>query len=158
MTEGTPRHTTACSNPASAQDLRHLRDVAEHVGQVADLHGPTERRAPQQPALEVADDRLARDEELVHEDVPRAHRQPPRRRQGADPVFVLGPDLEVVVDHRHLPVEEEPGVGGVALEQGDEPVEHLHEPQPEALVRLVPLPVPVGMGHDGDVPLALVNC
>ena len=32
-------------------------------------------------------------------------------------LFVLGPDLEVVVDHRHLAVEEEPGVGGVALEQ-----------------------------------------
>ena len=110
------------------------------------------------PALQVPHDGLARDEELVHEDVPRAHRQPPRRGQGADALLVLGPDLEVVVDHGHLPVEEEPGVRRVALEQGEELVEHLHQAQPEALVRLVPLPVPVGVGDDGDMPMCLMTC
>ena len=53
------------------------------------------------------------------------HRQPPGAGQGPDPLLVLGPDLEVVVDHRHLAVEEEAGVGGVALEQVEQAVEQV---------------------------------
>jgi hypothetical protein len=36
--------------PGQAQDLGHLGDVAEHVGQVADLHGPPEGRSPGAPS------------------------------------------------------------------------------------------------------------
>ena len=67
------------------------------------------------------------------------------------PRLVLGTDLEIVVDHGHLPVEEEAGVGRVALEQGDERVEHPHQPQAKGLEGLVPLPVPVSVGDDGNV-------
>ncbi len=56
-----------------AQDLWHLRDVAEHVGQVARPHRAPEACGAVEAELQVPDDRLARDEELVHEDVPRPH-------------------------------------------------------------------------------------
>ena len=113
---------------------------------------------PATTRLEIPHDGLTRNEEFVHEDVPRAHRQSSGGGQGADPLLVLGPHFEVIVHHGHLPVEEEAGVGGVGLEQGDECVEHPDQAQPEALVRLVPLPVPVGMGDDGDVSFGLVAC
>ncbi len=66
------------------QQLGHLGDVAEHVGEVADRHGPAERLGPGQAQLKVADDRLARHQELVHQDVPGAHRQPPGLGQRAE--------------------------------------------------------------------------
>ena len=90
-----------------SQQLRHLRDVAEHVGQVADLHRPTERRGAVEPDLQVAHDGLARHEELVHEDVPRADGDPSRGGEAAQRRLGLRPHGEVVVDDRHLPVEQE---------------------------------------------------
>ena len=68
----------------------------------------------------------------------------------AQPRLGLGADGEVVVDHRHLPVEQEVGVGRVALELGQQLVEQVDEPQPERLVRRVPLAVPVGVRDDVD--------
>ena len=78
------------------------------------------------------------------------HGQPARRGQGPDPLFGLRPHLEVVVDHGHLAVQQEPGVGGVGLHQGQQRIEQLDQAQPEGLEGLVPLPVPVGVGDDGD--------
>ena len=43
--------------------------------------------------------------------------------QGPEAVLGLRADLEVVVDHGHLAVEQEAGVGGVALHQGEQVVE-----------------------------------
>ena len=62
----------------------------------------------------------------------------------------LRPDLEVVVDHRHLPVQHEVGVAGVGLEQGEQGVEHVDQIQAKVLVGLVPFAVPVGVRDDGD--------
>ncbi len=59
-----------------AQQLGHLAHMAEHVGEVADFHGPPELRCALEPELQVAHDRLAGDEEFVHEDVPGAERDP----------------------------------------------------------------------------------
>ncbi len=99
------------------------------------------------PALQVTDDRLPRDQELVHEDVPRAPsraaRPPARARIRSS---VLGPDLEVVVDHGHLAVEKEPGIGGVALEEVQQTVDQVHQPQPEASGTARTTPGPSGCG------------
>ena len=70
----------------------------------------------------------------------------------------LGAHREVVVDHRHLPVEQEVGVGRVGLELGEQLVEQVDQPQPERLERRVPLPVPVGVGDDVDPPLRALTC
>ncbi len=114
MAEGTPRQTTACSNPASDEDLRHLGHVAEHVGQVADFHHPAEIPTASDAGLEIPDDGLAGHQELVHQDVPGTDGDASCRGQGPQPFLVLRPDLEVVVDDRQLPVEQEVGVGAVA--------------------------------------------
>ena len=95
------------AEPGQAQDLGHLRDVAEHVGQVADVHDAAERRSPAEAHLEVAHDGLARGQELVHEDVPGPHAQPTGGGQRPQPPLGLGPHLEVVVDDGHLPVQHE---------------------------------------------------
>ena len=125
------------------QDLGHLGDVAEHVGQVADVHRPAEGPRPAQTELEVADQRLTGDEELVGQGVPGAHGQAPRGGQAAQGLLGLGSDLEVVVDHGHLAVEQEVAERRVRLEPGEEVVEQVDQLQPEALERGVPLPVPV---------------
>ncbi len=118
--DGTPRHTTACSRPGLAQELRHLRDVAEHVGQVADRHRAAELGGPGHAELQVAHDRLARDHELVHQDHPRPDREPPARGQAPQRLGRLGPHLEVVVEDGGLAVEQEPRVGEVPLEQREQ--------------------------------------
>ena len=130
------------------QDLGHLGDVAEHVGQVADVHGPPEGRGPSEAQLQVADQGLARHQELVGQGVPRAHGQATGRGQATQGGFGLGADLEVVVDHRHLAVEQEVPERGVGLEPGEEVVEQVDQLQPEPLERGVPLPVPVRVGDD----------
>ena len=143
-----PHHRVA--EAGEPQQLGHLGDVAEHVGQVADVHGAAVRRPLGQAELQVADDGLARDQELVHQDVPRAHGEPTGRRQGANPSGRLGTDLEIVVDHGHLPVEEEPPVARVGLHECQEAVEEVDQVEAERLEGLVPLTVPVGVGDDRD--------
>ena len=136
--------------PRLAEDLRHLRDVAEHVGEIADVHDTPEGGAPDDAHLQVPEDRLTRGQELVHEDVPGPHADPPGRGQGPQPRFGLRPHFEVVVDHRHLAVQHEVGIAGVGLEEREQCVEHVHQIEPKLLVGLVPLAVPVRVRDDGD--------
>ncbi len=136
--------------PGLAEDLRHLRDVPEHVGEVADVHDAAEGGSADDAHLEVPDDRLTRGEELVHEDVPRPHADPAGRRQRPQARFGLRSHFEVVVDHRHLAVQHEVGVAGVGLEQGEQGVEHVDQIEPKLLVGLVPFAVPVRVRDDGD--------
>jgi hypothetical protein len=133
-----------------AQELGHLGHVAEHVGQVAHLHGPAQGGGPPEPELQVADDRLPRDEELVHEDVPGAEGHPAGGVESAQGVGRLGPHGQVVIDHGHLPVEQEVAAGGVGLQRGQQSVEEVDEGQAEGREGGVPLAVPVGVGDDGD--------
>ena len=132
------------------QELGHLCDVAEHVGQVADLHHGAERAAAQDALLQVPHDGLAGHQELVHEDVPGPDGDPAGGGQGAQAPLVLGADLQVVVDHGQLAVQQEVAVGAVLLHQVQQVVDEADELQPEGLERVVPLPVPVGVGHDGN--------
>jgi hypothetical protein len=131
------------------QDLGHLRHVAEHVRQVPDRHRAAELRAAPLPVLEVPEDRLARDQELVHQHLPRPDREAPLFDQAADSRLRLGPHLEVVVDGGELSVEREP-VAGVGLHGIEQPVDQPDESQPEALEREVPLAVPVRVGDKVD--------
>ena len=91
---------------------------------------------------------VTRHHELVHEDHPRAHLETAGRGQRAQTRFGLGPHREVVVDHRGLAVEEEPGERRVAFEEIEEVVDQVHELHPVALERRIPLAVPVGVGDD----------
>ena len=131
------------------QELRHLGHVAEHVGQVADLHHPAQLRRPPHPLFEVPDERLAGDEELVHQDPPGTDGKPPCRDEARDALLVLRPDLEVVVHGRRLAVEREahPRVGLHLVEQA---IDQLDQAQAERLEREVPLAVPVRVRDQVD--------
>ena len=105
------------------QDLGHLGDVAEHVREVANLHHATERGTTHDAHLQVPDHGLGRHQELVHKDVPRTHGEASRGGEGTNALFCFGSHLQVVVDHGHLAVEEEPAVARVTLHEGEELVE-----------------------------------
>ena len=132
MAAGTPRQTTASPSRPARQDLGHLGDVAEHVGQVARPHRLTEGLRARPSHLEVADERLARDQELVHEDLPRTDGQPAARDVARQPGALLGTDLEVVVHRGQLPVEGE-GEVGLGLEHVEDAVDKVDQLHPEAL-------------------------
>ena len=120
--------------------------MAEHVRQVADGHGAAELLSAPLPVLEVADDRLARDEELVHQHLPRPDRQSSLLDQPPDALRRLGPHLEVVVQRRELAVQGE-AVALVGLHRVEERIDEPDQLQAEPLEREVPLPVPVGVGN-----------
>ena len=155
---GTPLHTTACSKPNAGQDLGHLRDVTEHVGQVADRHGAAEPVGHPQAPLQVADQGLARHQELVGERVPRPDRDPAAANQPPERLLGLRPHRQVVVHDRQLPVQQEPGVRRVVLHLGDQAVQQVDQPQAEGLERPVPLPIPVGVGDDVDPATCTLTC
>ena len=93
----------------------------------------------------------AGDHVLVHQDHPRADLHAPGADERGEPGLGRGPDLEVVVEHRGLAVEQEPRVGVVALEEVEELVEEVHELDPVGLERGVPLTVPVGVRDDAHL-------
>ena len=62
----------------------------------------------------------------------------------------FGTDLEVVVEHHGLPVEQEARVRRVGLEHRQQRVEQLDETHAERLERRVPLAIPVRVRHDRD--------
>ena len=97
-----------------------------------------------QAGLEVADDRLAADEELVHQRLPGPDREPPGLDQPAYPGLGVSPDLEVVVDQRELAVQRK-AQPLVSLEQLEQLVNDLDQRDAKALERPIPLPVPVGV-------------
>ena len=133
-----------------AEQLRHLRDVTEHVGEVTDRRRATEIVGAREPHLQIADERLARHHELVHQDHPRSDLQPAAGREPRDRRSGVRTHLEVVVDDGGLPVEEEARVRQVALEHREQLVEELYQPETEGLERRVPLAVPMGVRHDRD--------
>ena len=110
---------------SQAKDLGHLGDVAEHVGQVANFHGASERRPTREAHLQVADDGLTRGQELIHQDVPRAKRDPARRGKGPQAPFRCRANLEVVVDDGHLSVQHKVRIAVVRFEQWDQSVDQV---------------------------------
>ena len=131
------------------QDLRQLRRVAEAVGEVAgaarlDPEAPADAAAEQ----EVADERLAADEDLVGQDVRRADLEAPVVEQRLQASLVLRPHLEVVLEHDRLPVERERRERGVAFERVEDAVDDRAETQPEDLEGEVPLAIPVRVRDD----------
>src|SRR5262249_16943164 len=136
----------------AGQDLRQLRGVAEVVGEVAGAaRFDPEAPADATPEQEVADERFAADEDLVREDVRRAHLEAAGVEQRLQPFLVLGSYLDVVLEHDRLSVERERCERGVALERVQDSVDDRPETQPEELERQVPLAVPVRV-RDDEVP------
>src|SRR5690242_12926802 len=123
--------------------------MSEHVGEIADPHRSSELRRTRETGLEIARDRLAVDEELVDEGLPRADREPSRLDERPNASLGLRADLEVVVDCRELAVERE-AQPLVALELVEHLVHDGHQRHAERLERAVPLPVPVRVRDEKD--------
>jgi hypothetical protein len=136
-------------DPGETEDLRHLRDVAEHVRQVADAHRAPEVLCACEAGLEVAQRRLAVDEELVHQRLPRTDREAPRPHERTNPHLRFRPDLEVVVNRCQLAIERE-AQALIRFELIEHFVDDVDERDPEGLERAVPLPVPVGVRNEED--------
>src|SRR5690348_3285730 len=123
--------------------------MPEAVGEVAGAA----RLKPETPAdtsseEEIADERLAADEDLVRQHVGRADLETPGREQLVQTSRVLRSHLDVVLEHDRLSVEREGGERGVALEGVEDAVDHRPETQTELLEREIPLAVPVRVRHD----------
>ena len=153
--EGGPVHPFRDTPPhhgmrqtGQAEKLGHLAGVTEHVGQVTHRHRPAKSLGPAQPQLQIADERLGGDAKLVHQDIPGADLQAALLGQPADAARGFGSDLQKIVDHGHLAVEEKTPERRIALQHDQQFVEHLHQADPEVFVRGVPLAVPVGVGND----------
>ncbi len=146
-----PHHGVADAGPP--QDLGHLGHMAEHVGEVADVHRLTEGQRARPAHLEVAHERFTAHQELVHQDLPGADGQPPAGDVALQPVGLLGPDLEVVIDRGQLAVERERKVG-LGLEHLEDAVDKVDQLHPKALKGPVPLPVPVRVRDEVDPGLA----
>ncbi len=101
------------------------------------------------PALQVADQRLAADEEFVGKRVPRSDLDLPAANRPLEPGFRLRADLEIVIDDDCLAVHQETEIG-VGLGEREQLVPEPDELRAEGLERGVPLAVPVGMRNDVD--------
>ncbi len=136
--------------PGQPEDLRHLGAVAELVGQVADAHRAAERLGAAHAVLEVADEGLARAQELVGEDEPRTGGEAALGDEGLDQRPAPGPHLQVVLQRGELTVHGE-AVGGVGGQGVEDPVERADQSGAEPLEGQVPFAVPVGVRDDGDL-------
>ena len=97
---------------------------------------------------EVADERLAPDEDLVREDVPGARLEPAGGEEALEPLAVLRANVDVILEDDSLAVERERPERRVGLECVEDAVDDGAESQPKDLERDVPLPVPVGVRND----------
>src|SRR5664280_2254956 len=133
-----------------AQDLGHLGDVPEHIGQVANDHSAAQLPGALPAEAQVADDRLPGDQKLVQQHLPWSNCQAATRHQAPDSRLSLRTDVQVVVDRRELAVEGETKPL-VRLELIEDSVDRLDQAHAENLEGQIPLAVPVGVRAEHDV-------
>src|SRR5581483_9406184 len=127
------------------ENLRHLRQVAELVGQIADLHARAELAGDAMADEQAAHGRLAAGQELVVQLIPGADGDTPFPDVLFQPGAVLRLDGEVVLQHDGLRVQVEITIVRVAVEQGKDVIYQVYETHSELLERQIPLPIPVRM-------------
>jgi hypothetical protein len=95
---------------------------------------------------QIADESFSAGNQLVSEDVPGTSLDTSVLQRGGDVRCALRSDVEVVLQHDGLPVEEEAAVARTVQNLVDQRDELL----PEAFGRVIPLAIPVGVGDDVD--------
>src|SRR5439155_6320516 len=91
---------------------------------------------------QVADVGFPGREQRVGLDVPRSDRETPRAARRLEVGAASGTDLQVVLEHDRLPVEQE-AESGVVGDELEDAVDEIDETRAKGLVRPVPLAVPV---------------
>ncbi len=137
-----------CGRESEAgENLRHLRDVPELIGQVADVEWPAEAARDRHPDFEIANQRLAADEKAVGKHVPRPDLDFARANQIAQPRLGARTHLEIIVEHDRLAVEMKRG-NRAALDQRDHPIGHRDQPRAHLLKRLIPFAIPMRVNDE----------
>ncbi len=129
----------------AAQNLWQLRDVAEGVRAVADLHHPAERQTDALSGHQIANQRFTADQEFVGQHIPRPNLQPAGLNEVAQAFAVFRADFQIILQHDGLPVKHEVAKLGRAFEQIQQAVGHAHQAHAILLKGAVPLPIPVGV-------------
>jgi hypothetical protein len=89
---------------------------------------------------------FAAGQQRVGLDVPRSETHATGSTRSDELVPTTGTNLEVVLDHDRLTIEDEPSVGVLAQEVEDS-VDRVDQPSAESLERAIPLAVPVRVRH-----------
>ena len=122
--------------------------MPESIGAIRHRRRDGAKPAQHPPArLEIPQDRFARWDEIVGEHEPRTGLERSRLQPRTERDLLLWADLEIVQERDRLPVEEKALVGDRTRE---EDIEERDEPLAEASSGMVPLAVPMGMGHETD--------
>jgi hypothetical protein len=147
----------AAFDAEACEDRREVGDLAERIGQVADVHYAAQLARDAMAAQEIAHQRLAARERFIGDDVPGPGGQAAFAHVALDQRATVGAHLEVVLDQDGVAVEHEVAVLRIASEDVEEQIEEADEARAVALVGEVPLAIPVRVGDEDDAP-ALGNC
>ena len=143
--DSAPQHRRRESE--AGQNLRHLRDVSELIGQVADVERPAEAARDRHADFEIANQRFAAHQETVGEHVPRPDLDFAGANQTAQPRLGARAHLEVIVEHDRLAVEVKRW-DGAALDQRNHAIGHRDQPRAHLLKRLIPLAIPMRVNDE----------
>jgi len=131
----------------AGENLWHLRDVPELIGQVADVERTAKAARDGHADFEIADQRLPAHQEAVGEHVPRPDLDFARANQIAQPPLGARAHLEIVVEHDRLAVEVKRR-NRAALNQRDHAVGHRDQPRAHLLERLIPFAIPMRVNDE----------
>ena len=134
-------------NTESAQDLRHLADVPERIGDVADHHLGAEFPAGTLALQQVAEGGFRADQELVGQDVPGSDEDTPIADVLAQVGFASGAHEQVIVQDDGLTVEHKVCVAFIMLQNVQQAVNQVDKFQAKLLEGEIPFPVPVGVRY-----------
>lgn len=136
--------------PEAGENLRHLRDMPELIGQIADVERPAEAARDRHSDFEIANQRLAAHQEAVGEHVPRPDLDFAGANQIAQPRLGARAHLEVVVEHDRLSVEVKRR-DCAALDQRNHAINHRDQPRAHLLKRLIPFAIPMRVNNEVEL-------
>ena len=120
--------------------------MAEGVRQIAQIHLPAKPVADLLADEVVPDVGLAADQDLIGQDVPGADADGAGGYGPAQPLFVLRPDFQIVLQDNGLPIQHE-GQGGIALHRIQDAVHQPDQLAPELVFCQIPFSVPVDVAN-----------
>ncbi len=139
---------TGAIHSKSAQDLRHLSDVAEGVRHVTDRHFPAKFARLALACQQVANMRFGTHEEHIGQDMPGTDQNAPIADMFPQRIFRFGPHEQVIVKCDRLPVEHEVFVIAISGKNVEQAVHKVNKFKAELLEGAIPLAVPVSMADD----------
>ena len=129
------------------QDLRHLADVPEGIGEITDAADTAEGFSHRHSLQQVADVRLTGGQVLILQHIPGTDMQPAFQDKLLQLFGLLRTQQQVILHRNHLSIEVI-GIIRVACEQLQHIVQLVNQPGPVNFKREVPFPIPMGVRYD----------